>query len=136
MERPTLESIFMKFAHDLAQRSTCGRLKVGAVVASPDFREIYAIGVNGGPVGGFNECLSDEPGKCGHFHAEMNACNFAQARVPKVLFCTHAPCMNCAIGLVNKLGFAKVYYGQAYRSTAGLDVLKAAGIETIQLEVR
>ena len=136
VKRPSFPEIYMRLAHDLSRRSTCSRLQVGCVITSPDFREVYALGYNGGPVGGFNACKSLEPGKCGHIHAEDNACNYAPARVPKVAFVNYAPCEMCAIRMVNKLGFEKVYFWRSYRSTAGLDVLKGAGIETIQLEVQ
>ncbi|MNX86949.1 Cytidine and deoxycytidylate deaminase zinc-binding region [compost metagenome] len=133
-QRPSLEAIYMRLAGMLAQRSTCSRLQVGAVVASPDMREIFAVGYNGGPVGGFNDCLSEEPGRCGHAHAEDNACNFAPARVPKIMLVTHFPCPACCVRIVNKLGFERVYYQQVYRDMAGLDILESAGITVAQLD--
>ena len=126
--RPSLPAIYMRLAQMLSLRSTCSRLQVGAVVSSPDMREVYAVGYNGGPVGGFNGCQSDEPGKCGHAHAEDNACNFAPARVPKIMIVTHFPCPTCCVRIVNKLGFEKVYYHEVYRDMAGRDILEGAGI--------
>ena len=132
--RPSFESIYMQLAQMLSKRSTCSRLQVGAVITSTDFREIYAVGFNGGPVGGFNECQSLSPGQCLHTHAEDNATNFAPARVPKVMFVTHQPCAACAVRIVNKLGFEKIYYLEPYRDIRGLEILAQAGIPVEQLK--
>ena len=128
MKKP-MEVLYLQWAYDLAHRSPCGRLKVGAIVASANLRQILALGYNGGPKGGFNECLSSEPGQCGHIHAEDNACNYAPAEVPKVMFVTHAPCLTCAIRIVNKGGFERVYSGEAYRDDRGVKTLLSAGIQ-------
>lgn len=133
MKRPTFPEIYMRLAYDLSKRSTCKRLQVGAVICSVDYREIFALGYNGGPEGGFNDCLSDEPGKCGHIHGEDNACNFAPARVGKIMIVTHFPCPMCCVRMVNKKGFKKVIYSEIYRDTSGEEILKAAGIRIEQI---
>lgn len=133
--RPSFESIYMQLAQMLSKRSTCSRLQVGAVISSPDFREIFSIGFNGGPVGGFNECQSLSPGQCLHTHAEDNACNFAPARIPKIMFVTHQPCAACAVRIVNKLGFEKIYYLESYRDVRGIEILAQAGIQIEQLKL-
>lgn len=49
------------------------------------------------------------------------------------MFVTTQPCAACAVRIVNKLGFKKIYYLQPYRLTDGLDILRAADIEVEQL---
>ena len=46
-ERPSFESIYMGLAEAMAERSTCSRLKVGAVITSTDYRKVLAVGYNG-----------------------------------------------------------------------------------------
>lgn len=135
-QRPSLETIYMELAQLLARRSTCERLQVGAVIASQDLEQIYAVGYNGGAKGQRNDCDRNEPGNCGHIHAEINAlikCSIKDR--DKVAFLTDSPCPVCAKALVNS-GFSAVYYGRAYRDTAGLEILGLAGIQSQQLDLR
>ena len=44
------------------------------------------------------------------------------------LFCTHAPCINCA-KLIYGAGVRKVYYRESYRDTLGTDFLTKCNIE-------
>lgn len=137
IERPSFETVCMMIAWLISKRSTCKRLKVGCVVASPDFRKIVAWGYNGNATGLPNECDSSEPGKCGCIHAEENAainCDIPRTR-PKIVFCTHLPCKACAKRLVNLGGVRKVYYDQDYRLKDGLEVLKAVGIRYERLQL-
>lgn len=71
--RPSFDDIYMRFTIDLARRSTCSRSRVGCIIVSEENDMPLSIGYNGGAKGEFNECLSSEPGKCGHLHAEINA---------------------------------------------------------------
>lgn len=70
-------------------------------------------------------------------HAEENACiNCTASRdEPKVVFCTHLPCKMCAKRLVNLGGVVRVFYDRDYRLRDGLEILRAAGIEAVQLEI-
>jgi dCMP deaminase len=132
-KRPSFQEIYMNLALSLAERSTCSRLKVGCVIASEDFRHVYAVGYNGNASGMSNSCARPtEAGNCGCLHAEDNATvnNAAPRTAPKVVFVTAAPCEMCAKRLVNMGNVKKVYYAGSYRSNAGLLVLKECGIET------
>lgn len=131
MSRKPFEKIFMQFACLLAERSTCSRLQVGAVIVSDDFRRVLAIGYNGNASGLDNACDSEEPGACGCVHAEENACiNCIEPRsTPKVLFTTHAPCEMCAKRIINLGGVIRVYYGIPYRKVRGLELLEQSGID-------
>lgn len=120
MTRPSFHQIYMDLATSLSQRSTCSRLSVGAVITSPDFRKVYAVGYNGNVSGGKNDCDrhgEEAVGNCGCIHAEQNAvinCDTARHH-EKIVFCTHLPCMQCAKFLINLGGVNGVYYQTDYR---------------------
>lgn len=129
--RPPMETIWMDLAVSLTARSTCQRNQVGAVVTSKNLERVYSIGYNGGAKGQNNECESNEPGKCGHLHAEINALIKCQVNDPeKVLFVTVYPCSLCAKAIVNS-GFSKVYFREPYREEH--DVFKKTNIEVRQI---
>jgi dCMP deaminase len=48
------------------------------------------------------------------------------------LFCTHACCELCSIDIIDS-GIVKVYYRNEYRSTEGLEYLRANNIEVIKI---
>ena len=65
-------------------------------------------------------------------HAESN-CLMKVARSTEssegaTLFCTHAPCMDCA-KLIYQAGITKVYYRNAYRSEQGIEFLQKGSID-------
>lgn len=129
VSRPSFESIYMELAHALSARSTCARTQVGAVVVTPDFSRVLAVGYNGGPRGGFNECLSEEPGQCQHLHAEMNALlkmDYGDSS-RKIMMVTRSPCFNCAVAIVNAR-IDEIIYDKEYRLTDGIDLLRKSGI--------
>lgn len=135
MKRRSFEEIYMRLAFDLAARSTCKRLKVGCVIVSCDYSRVYGIGYNGNAAGLPNECDSPTPGNCGCLHAEDNALLKTNGgpEVSKIVFVTHQPCAYCSKRIVNKGGVKKVYFSEPYRLSAGLDILRASGIEVEQL---
>lgn len=137
MERPRFETIYMKMALLLRERSTCHRLQVGCVIASEDFRKVLAVGYNGNASGLPNQCDGTEPGKCGCLHGEENAIiNCDSPRYgPKIVFCTNLPCPMCAKRLINLGGVQQVYYHDDYRLKEGLEVLTMAGIRHERLQV-
>lgn len=125
----------MKFAFELARRSTCRRLSVGCVIVSTDYSRVYGIGYNGNAKGLPNCCESDEPGNCGCLHAEDNALlkTSEGSNVEKIVFVTHQPCAYCAKRMVNKGGVVKVFFSEPYRLRRGLEILEQAGIAVQQL---
>ena len=129
-ERPSFETIYMRLARELAERSTCKRLKVGTVITSTDFRKVLAVGYNGNAAGLANKCDSHEPGNCGCLHSEENAViNCDSPRyVEKLVFVTHLPCVMCAKRLINLGGIRKVFYGEEYRSLDSISIFDQAGI--------
>ncbi len=129
-DRIPLEEVYMRMAEELAKRSTCARNQVGSVIATGDLTQVLGIGYNGNARGLPNACDSPEPGKCGCLHSEANALIKAGAQTPgKVMFVTVSPCVMCAKMIVNS-NVARVYYRDAYRDPAGVEVLAAGGVAT------
>lgn len=134
---------YMDTAERFAQLSSAKRLQVGAVVVR-DHR-IVSIGYNGMPAGWTNECehveqLSDDTIKLVTkdevIHAEANAiakmARDGERGNGSVLFCTHAPCVQCA-KLISGAGISKVYYRNWYRDNKGLDFLEKCLVEIEQV---
>ena len=131
---------FMDTAERFAQLSSATRLKVGAVVVQDN--RIISIGYNGMPAGWTNECEEDLYDDNGDFlqnktkreviHAEANAilklARDGERGNGSDLFCTHAPCIDCA-KLIYGAGVKKVYYRDTYRNTDGVEFLEKCGIE-------
>ena len=129
--RPPLYEVYMRMAEELAKRSTCARLQVGTVITDGRLEHVLAIGYNGNVRGFPNRCDSTEAGKCGCIHSEMNALVKAPGDVPdKVAFITASPCIMCA-KLMVQAKVSHVFYREAYRDPAGLDVLERAGVVTV-----
>lgn len=70
-------------------------------------------------------------------HAETNAiaklARSSESGEGSVLFVTHQPCIDCA-KLIYQSGIKTVYYGQPYRSEAGVNFLKKSNIEVVKVE--
>jgi dCMP deaminase len=68
-------------------------------------------------------------------HAEMNSLmkisRSTDSSEGADLFCTHAPCLNCAKAIY-QAGINTVYYRQQYRSTEGLEFLEKSGVTVNQ----
>jgi len=132
--RPTFLDVFHALAGGLAQRSTCRRLHVGAVLVSTDYRTVYGIGYNGNASGGVNDCDTSTPGNCGDVHAEANALLNSTARRgdAAILVLTHSPCMACSKLIVNAGNVELVSYVTEYRDTAPLLMLQRHGVATVR----
>lgn len=133
-ERPSKRETMMGCAHLMALRSTCSRLRVGAVITDPDMTRIYAVGYNGNFRGGPNRCDSDTPGACGCLHAEDNALVKLQTEASELLlFTTASPCSTCAKRIINQGKIKTVYFQQRYRSADGIELLRAADVACVPL---
>jgi len=130
--RPPLYEVYMRMAEELAKRSTCARLKVGTVITDGLLEHVVAIGYNGNARGFPNRCDSDEAGRCGCVHSEMNALVKAPGDMrDKVAFITASPCVMCA-KLIVQANVSHVFYREAYRDGGGLEVLERAGVATVE----
>ena len=129
--RPPLFEVYMRMAEELANRSTCSRLQVGTVLTDASLEHVVAIGYNGNVRGFPNRCDSDEVGRCGCIHSEMNALVKSPGDLPnKVAFVTASPCVMCA-KLMVQAKVSHLFFRNAYRDPAGLDVLERAGVVTV-----
>lgn len=134
--RPSWDSIFMSWAHALASRSTCSRLKVGSIIVAADNSRIFSFGYNGNYAGGPNKCDSDQAGHCGCLHAEINSLlkmDYSLHRVARI-YVTDSPCVACAKAIVNA-GIKEVAFDRLYRDSSGIDLLKRANIDVKRVEV-
>jgi dCMP deaminase len=108
---------------------------VGAIIVRD--KMIISDGYNGTP-SGFENCCEDEEGLTQWFvlHAEANAI----LKVAKstnnsngaTLYLTLSPCQECC-KLILQAGISRVVYINHYRDTDGVDFLKSAGIEVVQI---
>ena len=136
--RPNRDQYFLMLAHAAAQRSTCRRRKVGAVLVDASGR-ILSTGYNGSP-GGYPHCEElgcDLEKPCQwSVHAEINALLFAENRAPdKTLYVTTAPCRACALAIANA-GVRRVVVAEKFRAedgVSGQDVLQRGGIAIDEL---
>ncbi len=133
--KPDDITLYMDFAERAAKRSKANRLKVGAVLVSPD--DVMAMGYNGTPKGWCNDC-EDENGntKPEVIHAEINGLfKFLRNGISTKgasMFITHSPCTECAKA-IHLSGVSNLYYRHVYRSVAGIDLLKKMNVEVVQL---
>jgi dCMP deaminase len=137
---------YMKTAQTFAECSTARRLHVGAIVVKDD--RIISIGYNGMPSGWDNNC-EDEIGwpngevkfletKPEVLHAESNAISklarSSESGEGSTMFITHSPCLACS-KLIYQSGIKKVYFGQAYRDSSGIEFLEKCKIDVEQINV-
>ena len=121
---------YLQMARVWAQNSYCTRRKVGAIIVKD--RMIISDGYNGTPVGFENVC-EDEDGKTKSYvlHAEANAITKVaksnNSSCGATLYCTDAPCVECA-KLIIQAGIIRVVYSNEYRVTEGVELLERAGV--------
>lgn len=120
--RPTFDQMFLGIAHKVAERSTCRRLKVGAVLVNTQHR-IIATGYNGSPRKTphcIDEgCLLNDQGRCVRcIHAELNTLLFASSEDARggTMFVTHQPCEHCIKAII-QCDIARVVYSSGYTSS-------------------
>ena len=135
----------MDTAERFAQLSSAKRLKVGSVVVKDN--RIISIGYNGMPSGWTNDCeeileVHEDGGvvtktKDEVIHAEANSIlKLAKSNDGgdgADLFCTHAPCVQCA-KLIYGAGIKRVFYRETYRNDDGVEFLKKCDIEVVNIK--
>ncbi len=145
-DRPSWQEYFLNITKLVAERSTCTRRKVGAILVRD--KRVIATGYNGVPVGITHcvevGCLRDRlqvpSGErhelCRGLHAEQNAIIQASTHGVSIsgctLYCTNMPCSICSKMLINA-GITKIYYGEGYADLLGEEMLAEAGIEVVQI---
>lgn len=129
------DHLYMKMARTWAENSYCERRKVGALMVKNQM--IISDGFNGTPSGFENHCEDDNNTSLPYvLHAEANAITKVarsnNSSEGATLYVTTSPCMECA-KLIIQSGIQRVVYGEKYRITDGIDLLKRAGIELVEL---
>ena len=132
-----LDCRYLRMARIWAENSYCERRKVGALVVKD--KMIISDGYNGTPSGFENICEDDNnTTKPYVLHAEANAITkLARSNNNSdgaTIYITASPCIECA-KLIIQSGIKRVVYGEKYRLTDGIDLLKRAGIEVIYMDV-
>ena len=126
-----LDYRYLRMARVWAENSYCKRRKVGALVVKQ--KMIISDGYNGTP-SGFDDICEEENGitKPYVLHAEANAitklARSGNNSDGSTLYVTASPCIECA-KLIIQAGIKRVVYGEKYRLTEGIDLLKRANIE-------
>jgi dCMP deaminase len=144
--RPSWGTYFMNITNLVAERSTCTRRAVGAVLVKD--KRILSTGYNGAPTGLKHcleiGCLREELGVvsgqmhelCRGIHAEQNAIIQAAYHGVSVngavIYCTNQPCSICARMIINA-GIQKIYYQSGYADSLAKELLGEAGIELKQI---
>jgi len=124
----------MRMAEELAKRSTCSRLQVGSVITTPDLTQVLVSATTATPGACPTAATQTSPATAAAFTVSRNALIKAGAGLPgKVMFVSASPCVMCAKMIINT-NVGRVYYREAYRDPAGLDVLRQAGVEVIHYD--
>lgn len=127
---------YLRMASEWSTNSCCNRKKVGALIVKDQM--IISDGYNGTPSGFSNDC-EDMDGNTNWYvlHAEANAitklAKSTQAADGATLYATLSPCTECS-KLIIQTGIKRVFYTEEYRDVNGLTILRAAGIQVIQLD--
>lgn len=149
-QRPDWDTYFLRIAQLVAQRSTCLRRQVGAVIVREN--RLLATGYNGAPNnvahcfqlpgGCLREARNIPSGErqelCRGLHAEQNAMLQAAAFGVSLkggeCYCTHQPCVTCAKMLINA-GIKRVVFLGDYPDELSREILKEAKITLERLEI-
>ena len=145
MERIGWDRYFMKIAEVVAERSTCLRRHVGAVLVKD--KQILSTGYNGAPkglphcrqVGCLREQLKVPSGQrhelCRGLHAEQNAIIQAAVHGVKLenvtAYCTTMPCVTCA-KMLNNVDVRRIVYETDYPDELSRQMLREAGVEIVR----
>ena len=148
-DRLTWDQYFITITQQVAERSTCNRAKVGAVIVRD--RNILATGYNGAPAG-MPHCTEAgcliyesktpygevEQNCFRTIHAEINAIAQAAKNGSNIkdssIYVTHTPCIHCIKVLVNT-GIKTVYYESPYKLDTLEEILRNTQVhmEKVQL---
>ena len=128
---------YLQMAEIWSKNSYCERKKVGALIVKD--RMIISDGYNGTPMG-FDNICEEESGSTKPYvlHAEANAITKVaksnNSSENATLYVTTSPCMECS-KLIIQSGIKRVVFSEKYREETGLNLLKRAHIELVQIEL-
>lgn len=146
-ERPSWHQYFLTITRQVAERSTCTRAKVGAVIARD--KNILATGYNGSPAGlphctdvGCLIYTSRTPAgeveeNCFRtIHAEINAIAQAAKNGAGIqgadIYITHTPCIHCLKVLINT-GIKRIFYEREYKRHTLDELLRYSDVQLEQV---
>ncbi len=147
-ERPSWHQYFLTITHQVAERSTCTRAKVGAVIVRD--KNILATGYNGSPAG-LPHCTElgcliytsrtprgeIEENCFRTIHAEINAIAQAAKNGASIrdadIYITHTPCIHCLKVLINT-GIRRIFYERDYKTHTLADLLRYSGVHLERVE--
>ena len=148
--RPDWDTYFLRIAQLIAQRSTCMRRQVGAVIIREN--RILATGYNGAP-NNVDHCFELKDGclrearkipsgqrqeLCRGLHAEQNAilqaAAFGVSLKGSECYCTHQPCITCAKMLINA-GVNRVVFMGSYPDELSVGMLREGKVELERIEI-
>jgi dCMP deaminase len=131
LDRPDWMTWFMRLAYVTAERGSCRRKQVGAIIVRDSDKRIVAGGYNGAPRG-MPDCLEvgcdvrviDGRESCVRtLHAESNALDLAgKLQGDHTLFSTVIPCRLCALRII-QAGIKSVVYAEYYESQGTKEVM-------------
>lgn len=140
--RPSWHQYFLTITRNVAERSTCTRAKVGAVIVRD--KNILATGYNGAPAG-MPHCIDAgclvytsrtptgevEENCFRTIHAEINAIAQAAKNGASIrdadIYITHTPCIHCVKVLINT-GIKRIFYEREYKRATIEELLRGANI--------
>lgn len=131
-----LDQRYLKMANIWAQNSYCKRRQVGALLVKDQM--IISDGYNGTP-SGFENICEDENNVTKPYvlHAEANAITKVaksnNSSEGATLYVTSSPCMECS-KLIIQAGIIRVVFTDNYRLEDGINLLRKANIEVVQVE--
>ncbi len=132
-----LDQRYLKMATIWAQNSYCKRRQVGAILVKD--KMIISDGYNGTP-SGFENICEDENNKTKPYvlHAEANAISkvakSSNSSDGATMYVTSSPCLECA-KLIIQAGIKRVVFYDNYRLEDGIDLLRRAEIEVVQVDI-
>lgn len=148
-ERPSWDQYFMMITRQVADRSTCNRAKVGALIARD--KNILATGYNGAPAG-LPHCtevgclIYESRTPSGEIeencfrtiHAEINAIAQAAKNGAMIrdadIYITHTPCIQCFKVLINT-GIKRIVYEKPYKLATLEDLRHYSDVALMQVAV-
>ncbi|MFH1093226.1 MAG: cytidine/deoxycytidylate deaminase family protein [Candidatus Omnitrophota bacterium] len=147
IKRPSWDKYFLSIAELVAERSTCLRRQVGAVIVKD--KRILTTGYNGAPsgldhcdkTGCLREKMNVPSGQrhelCRALHAEMNAilqaAQYGISLGGSIIYCTNQPCIICAKMIINA-GIKRIVVLSSYPDEFARQFLKEADIEVVVAE--
>ena len=142
-DRPSWHQYFLTITRNVAERSTCTRAKVGAVIVRD--KNILATGYNGAPAG-MPHCIDAgclvytsrtptgevEENCFRTIHAEINAIAQAAKNGASIrdadIYITHTPCIHCVKVLINT-GIRRIFYEREYKRATIEELLRGGNLE-------